>query len=442
MKSVVVLGTQWGDEGKGKIIDTLAEKKEFKTVVRYQGGNNAGHTVVVKGKRHAFHLLPSGMLYSRKTCVIGSGVIVDPKVLAFEIRRLEKRVGKRHAKLLVSEKCHLIMPWHRIRDGITGEKWGTTMRGIGPGYTDYVNRRGIRMMDTMSKKRFVRRVKKELAWNKKLIKLMMEVNKIAQVQRARFGLRRSLSEERIISGYWRWLRQIKENRLVEVEDEAAFLLDQQEKGEQILFEGAQATLLDITHGNYPFVTSSHPTLGGLYSGTGFRPKKLKVIGVVKAYSTKVGTGPFPTELNDEVGEQLRRVGNEFGTTTGRPRRCGWLDATLINYSKMINGLDAIAVTKLDVLTGIKRLKVAVGYKRRGKILRRCPIDEERLGEVRVVYKNLSGWEEDITKVRRFQQLPKAAREYIQMIEELTGVPVEMIGVGPGREELIKRSDYS
>jgi len=435
---VVVLGTQWGDEGKGKIVDTLAAEKRFKTVVRYQGGNNAGHTVVVKDKRYAFHLLPSGILYKDKTSVIGSGVIIDPKALAFEIRRLESKVGKKHGKLLISEKCHLIMPWHRVRDGITGGKWGTTMRGIGPCYTDYYNRIGIRFMDMMSKKRFIGRVKKELRWNKNLIRTMMEANQIPQEKRNGFKLRKVLDEERIIASYWRWIRQIKENQLVEVGNESEYLNQEQEKERDILFEGAQATLLDVTHGNYPFVTSSHPTMGGLYSGTGFRPRGLKVIGVVKAYSTKVGTGPMPTELDDKVGKRLRDVGVEYGTTTGRPRRCGWLDATLINYAKQINGLDAVAVTKLDVLTGIKPLKIAVAYRLGSKRLKACPIDHERLEQVKVTYEEVKGWDEDITSVRKWQQLPKAAKDYIKKIEELTGVAVEMIGVGPGRDQIIRR----
>jgi len=438
MGHVVVLGTQWGDEGKGKIVDTLAEEKRFRTVVRYQGGNNAGHTVVVKGKRYAFHLLPSGILYKDKTSVIGSGVIIDPKVLTFEIRRLESKVGKKHGRLLISEKCHLIMPWHRVRDGITGGKWGTTMRGIGPCYTDYYNRIGIRFMDTMDKKRFIKRVKKELYWNKKLIRVMMDANKIPQGERNGFKLRKVLDEERIVASYWRWIKQIKENQLVDVGDESEFLNREQDKGREILFEGAQATLLDVTHGNYPFVTSSHPTMGGLYSGTGFRPRGLKVIGVVKAYSTKVGTGPMPSELDDKVGQKLRDVGVEYGTTTGRPRRCGWLDVTLINYAKQINGLDAVAVTKLDVLTGIKPLKIAVAYRLGSKKLTACPVDYERLKQVKVVYEEVAGWDEDITGVRKWQELPKAAKDYIKKIEELTEVAVEMIGVGPGRDQIIRR----
>ncbi len=439
MSHAVVLGTQWGDEGKGKIVDTLAAEKRFKTVVRYQGGNNAGHTVVVKGKRYAFHLLPSGILYTDKTSVIGSGVIIDPKVLAGEIRRLESKVGKKHSKLLISEKCHLIMPWHRVRDGITGGKWGTTMRGIGPCYTDYYNRIGIRLMDTMNKKRFIKRVKKELYWNKKLIRTMMDVNKMLQGERNGLNVRKELDEERIIVSYWRWIKQIKENRLVEVGNESEFLNKEQNKGREILFEGAQATLLDVTHGNYPFVTSSHSTMGGLYTGTGFRPRELKVIGVVKAYSTKVGTGPMLTELDDEIGKRLRDVGVEYGTTTGRPRRCGWLDATLINYAKQINGLDAVAVTKLDVLTGIKPLKIAVAYRLGKKRLKACPVDHERLSQAKVIYEEVAGWDEDITGIRKWQQLPKAAKDYIKKIEELTEVAVEMIGVGPGRDQIIRRS---
>lgn len=438
MTHVVVLGTQWGDEGKGKMVDTLAERKKFKAIVRYQGGNNAGHTVVVKGKRHAFHLLPSGILYPDKTCVIGNGVIINPEVLLREVKLLESRVGKKHAKLLISQKAHLIMPWHMVRDGITGGKIGTTGRGIGPTYSDYIGRRGIRLMDAKSKKRFSQRVKEELKWNKKLIKLMLDFNKVPPSQRAKFNLRKVLDEKTVINKYWRLITNLKKKPLVEVGDISLFLNQLQDRGKSILFEGAQATLLDIAHGTYPFVTSSNPTIGGLFSGTGFRPKSLKVIGVAKAYTTRVGAGPFPTELFEKIGARLRKVGHEFGTTTGRPRRCGWLDLTIIKYAKMINGLDALAIPKLDILSGINPLKIAVGYKINNKKTNLFTIDLEELAKAKVIYQELPGWKEDITKVRKFNQLPKQARNYIKKIETFTGLPVKLIGVGPGRSQIIKK----
>ncbi len=414
--NLAVIGTQWGDEGKGKIVDTLAKNRKIKAVVRYQGGNNAGHTVVVKGEKHAFHLIPSGILYQDKTCVIGNGVIIDPEVLAGEIKTLENRVNKNHARILISEKCHLIMAWHKVRDGIEGGKIGTTGRGIGPTYEDVMGRRGIRMIDTNDKKRLIQRVKEELVWNKKLIKLM--------------GGKFDLSGTEIVNRCWQWLSQIKKNPLVRIGDVTEFLSEVEKKKGEIIFEGAQATLLDISHGTYPFVTSSNPTIGGLYTGSGWRPRELKVIGVVKAYTTRVGAGPFPTELLNKTGDRLREVGDEYGTTTGRPRRCGWLDATIIKYAAAVNGLDALVMTKLDVLTGIKRIKIKTGPK--------FTVDLERLEKAKMVYEELPGWQEDITKVRQFSRLPKSAREYINRVEQLTGLPIELIGVGPGREQIITR----
>lgn len=434
MKHLVILGTQWGDEGKGKMVDTLAKNKKFKAVVRYGGGNNAGHTVVVKKEKHAFHLLPSGILYPQKTCVIGNGVIINPEVLLGEIRLLESRLGKKHAKLLISTKAHLIMPWHVIRDNITGGKIGTTNRGIGPTYTDYVNRSGIRIIDTENKRIFRNRVSEELRWNKKLINLMLDFNKIPKGKRNKF----KLNEEKIIKNYWFYLKQLRKNPLIKMGDVSLFLNGLEEKGEGIIFEGAQATLLDISHGTYPFVTSSYPTIGGLYTGTGFRPRKLMVYGVAKAYTTRVGEGPFPTELFDKVAKKLLQAGHEFGTTTGRPRRCGWLDLTIIKYAKIINGLDALVIPKLDVLTGINPLKIAVAYKLGSKRIDIFTVNSEELKKATVIYEKFPGWQEDISKVKKFSHLPKSAQNYIKKIEKFTGLPVKLIGVGPAREQIIKR----
>ena len=410
MKHLVVVGTQWGDEGKGKIVDYLAQPKKVSAVVRYQGGNNAGHTVVVRGVKYPFHLLPSGILHEQKTCVIGNGVIIDPEILSGEFKTLPKS----HARLLISEKCHLIMPWHQMIDGIAGGKLGTTGRGIGPTYTDYIGRRGIRLMDALDKKVFLQRVKDELAWNKKLIGIM--------------GGKLNLSATKVVTDYQRYLNYLLRQPRVTVGDVSRFLNQVDAKNQAILFEGAQATLLDVAHGIYPFVTSSNPSVGGLLTGTGFRPRSLRVVGVAKAYTTKVGAGPFPTELFDSVAEKIRKVGVEFGTTTGRPRRCGWLDTRVINYSKMINGLDELALTKLDVLTGINPIKIAVKPE--------FNVNLKAIAKAKLKFIKLSGWEEDLSTIRRFKDLPTAAKNYVKMVESLTGLPVTMIGVGPSRDQLL------
>ncbi|MCX6816415.1 MAG: adenylosuccinate synthase [Candidatus Beckwithbacteria bacterium] len=415
--NIAIIGTQWGDEGKGKIVDLLTQKKKVKAVVRYQGGPNAGHTVVVRGEKHAFHLLPSGILYPDKTCVIGNGVIIDPAVLAEEIKILEDSAGKKHARILISEKCHLIMPWHKIRDVLDCGKIGTTGRGIGPCYEDAVGRRGIRLIDAANKKRLGLRIKEELTWNRCLIKTW----------KGKFNL----SSEKILSDYWQALEGIKKNPLIQIGDVTEWLWETERKGGEIIFEGAQATLLDINHGTYPFVTSSNSTVGGLLTGTGFRPKKLEVIGVVKAYTTRVGSGPFPTELINKTGERIREIGHEYGTTTGRPRRCGWLDIPSLIYAKKINNLDSLAMTKLDVLTGIGALKI--------KVNPNFSVDTVELSRQRPVYETLSGWNENIAKIRRFEQLPQAAKKYIKRVEQLTGLPIKLIGVGSDRRAIIRKN---
>ena len=417
MKHLVVVGTQWGDEGKGKIVDYLAKPNKVSAVVRYQGGNNAGHTVVVGGVKYPFHLLPSGILHEQKTCVIGNGVIIDPEILSGEFKTLPKS----HARLLISDKCHLIMPWHKVIDGIAGGKLGTTGRGIGPTYTDYINRRGIRLMDALDKKVFLQRVKDELAWNKKLIGIMAR-------QSAGKAVKLNITAAKIVTDYQYYINYLVRQPRVTVGDVSRFLNQVDAKNQAILFEGAQATLLDIAHGIYPFVTSSNPSVGGLLTGTGFRPRSLRVVGVAKAYTTKVGAGPFPTELFDSVAEKIRKVGVEFGTTTGRPRRCGWLDTRVINYSKMINGLDELALTKLDVLTGINPIKIAVKPE--------FNVNLKAIAKAKLKFIKLSGWEEDLSTIRRFKDLPTAAKNYVKMVESLTGLPVTMIGVGPSRDQLL------
>ena len=417
MKHLVVVGTQWGDEGKGKIVDYLAKPNKVSAVVRYQGGNNAGHTVVVGGVKYPFHLLPSGILHRQKTCVIGNGVIIDPEILSGEFKTLPKS----HARLLISDKCHLIMPWHKVIDGIAGGKLGTTGRGIGPTYTDYINRRGIRLMDALDKKVFLQRVKDELAWNKKLIGIMAR-------QSAGKAVKLNITAAKIVTDYQYYINYLVRQPRVTVGDVSRFLNQVDAKNQAILFEGAQATLLDVAHGIYPFVTSSNPSVGGLLTGTGFRPRSLRVVGVAKAYTTKVGAGPFPTELFDAISKKLRDVGHEYGTTTGRPRRCGWLDTRVINYSKMINGLDELALTKLDVLTGINPIKIAVKPE--------FNVNLKAIAKAKLKFIKLSGWEEDLSTIRRFKDLPTAAKNYVKMVESLTGLPVTMIGVGPARDQLL------
>lgn len=438
MTNIAVIGSQWGDEGKGKIVDVLSESARIKAIVRYQGGNNAGHTVVVGKVKHAFHLLPSGILHSGKTVVIGNGVIINPEVLLDELLALQSRVGSRHARILISDKAHLIMPWHLIRDGITGGVIGTTNRGIGPTYTDYIARRGIRFLDTTSKKRFSERVHAELLWNKSLIKHEISFNHLSPHARSTLKLRSTLNENSLINRYWKLLNLLKKYPKLSVTDVSSFLDHLQSRGQSILFEGAQATLLDIAHGTYPYVTSSNPTIGGIFIGSGFRPRNLKVIGVAKAYTTRVGHGPFPTELTDKTGDRLRALGNEYGTTTGRPRRCGWLDLTIIKYAKLINGLDSLAVTKLDVLSGIPRLRLAVAYRFGSKTFDTFNPDLNTLSRAKVIYEDLPGWQADLTKIKKFTSLPPQAKSYLHKIERFTGLPVNYVSVGPRRDQIIIR----
>lgn len=434
MQHTVVVGTQWGDEGKGKIVDTLARHAD--SIIRFQGGNNAGHTVVANGVKHAFHLLPSGVLHQDKTCVIGSGVIIDPLVLASELTRLTDAVGDKHAKIIISDLCHLIMPWHRIVDSITGGKIGTTSRGIGPTYTDAIARTGIRLIDTRDLDAFAELVRKQAKWYQSYIQLLLDFHQVPKAQQYQLVQSKELDPDTIVSSYVKALKHIA--KIASITDTAHFLHQQAEKDVALLFEGAQATLLDITYGTYPYVTSSHPTVGGVYTGTGFRPRHLHVIGVAKAYTTRVGEGPFPTELNDDVGQHLLETGHEYGTTTGRPRRCGWLDLPILRYAKRINGLDCLAITKLDVLSGLETLKVATSYYIEDQEEPVFTPHAALLEKAEVKYESLSGWQEDITGVRSFSQLPKAAKEYIMFIEDSLKINVAYIGIGPDREQVILR----
>lgn len=421
MSAVVVVGTQWGDEGKGKIVDYLAERADI--VVRYQGGSNAGHTVVVGGQEFKLHLLPSGILYPGKLCVIGNGVVLDPAVLLEELRSMRER-GIDTAGLRISNRAHVIMPYHRLLDEIDedkrgGGKIGTTKRGIGPCYMDKDARVGIRVVDLLDEEEFTRL----LAQNLESKNILLE--KVYGVKG--FDLA-AVKEE-----YLAYAEQLRPY----VTDTSVVLNQAIDAGRKVLFEGAQATLLDIDHGTYPYVTSSHPVAGGACIGAGVGPTKIsKVVGVVKAYTTRVGEGPFPTELKDATGDTIRERGHEYGTTTGRPRRCGWLDACIVKYAGFVSGLDYLAITRLDVLDTLPVLKLCVGYKYQGELLTEFPASLKVLTAVEPVYEELPGWQQDISSVRRYQDLPANARRYIERLSAVSGVPIGLVSVGPNRDQTV------
>ncbi|HHY28656.1 MAG TPA: adenylosuccinate synthase [Desulfitobacterium dehalogenans] len=425
MASVVLIGTQWGDEGKGKVTDFLAEKADL--VVRYQGGNNAGHTVVVKGEEFKLHLIPSGILYEDKTCVIGNGVVVDPKVLLEELDYLAERKVKT-GKLLISSNAHVIMPYHRLLDSLEedsrGEhKIGTTKRGIGPAYMDKILRIGIRIMDLIDEEEFADKLRRNLQEKNNLL------TKIYGVEPLDYD---TIYKE--YSGYAQRIRNF-------VADSSLVVDESLKAGEKILFEGAQGTLLDLDHGTYPFVTSSHPIAGGACIGAGVGPTRInRVVGVIKAYTTRVGEGPFPTELGDETGELMRQKGHEFGTTTGRARRCGWFDAVIARYAVRVSGISDFALMKLDVLSGFDKIKICVGYRINNEVIYEFPQSQKIFKVCEPVYEVMEGWHENITGVTRFEDLPKAAQEYVRRIELLTETQITLIAVGPGREQTIVRGE--
>lgn len=423
MTNVVIIGTQWGDEGKGKVVDYLTAKADM--VVRFQGGNNAGHTLVVNGEKTICHLIPSGILHQGKKCLIGNGVVVDPEVLLEEMGELrQKGVEITPRNLSLSEKAHLILPYHRAID-VAGEeakgknKIGTTGRGIGPCYEDKVARKGIRVADLLEPDTLAEKISGNLEEKNFLL--------------TRWFSAKPLEFKAI---YERYLR-IGEILKPYITDVSLELDEAVSQGKQILFEGAQGTQLDLDHGTYPFVTSSNPLSGTACSGAGIGPDKIHhVIGIVKAYTTRVGAGPFPTELHDETGRYMQERGVEFGATTGRPRRCGWLDLAVVRDSARLNGLSSLGVTKLDVLTGLETLKIAVAYELEGKRLLSRPASIKKLALCKPVYVELPGWKEDLSSVRSWDQLPEAARAYLRTIEEITHIPFSIISVGPGREESI------
>ena len=424
MPANIVVGTQWGDEGKGKIIDILASRAEV--VVRSQGGNNAGHTVVNNGQTYKLHLIPSGILYPNTLCLIGAGVVIDPKDFLGEIKELHER-GISTDKLKIDPRAHVVMPWHITLDGLSEEfrgnsDIGTTKRGIGPAYMDKYERCGIRMYDLVNADVFAGKVRET---GKLKNKIITEV----------YG-GEAFDLEAVIAEYNEYGKQLAPY----VDDVSVLTYDAHKAGKTIMFEGAQATLLDIDFGTYPYVTSSHPLSAGVCVGTGVGPRMItNIIGVAKAYTTRVGKGPFPTELDDEIGEKIRTVGGEFGTTTGRPRRTGWFDAVIVRHSVRVNGLDGLAINKLDTLMGLDTLKICVGYEKPdGTVIKNFPPTLEELDGCKPIYEEAEGFNTDISGCRTFEELPESSKKYIKRLEELCECPIVMVGVGPDRSQIIER----
>ncbi len=418
----VVVGSQWGDEGKGKIVDLLS--KDIDIVARYQGGANAGHTIVIDGKQVILHLIPSGILNPDVICVIGNGVVIDPVALTEEIEMLEKSGIKVKGRLFISHKAHLIMPYHKLLDKTReesgkGTKIGTTGRGIGPAYIDKARRTGIRIVDLLDRKGFEE-------------KLRVNVNEQNDVLTKIYGFE-PLNIEEIIEKY------LKFDEIADayITDTTLMLNNAIKDGKRILAEGAQGALLDLDHGTYPFVTSSSPTSGGVCTGLGVPPNAIdNIIGITKAYCTRVGNGPFPSELFDEFGEKLRKTGAEFGATTGRPRRCGWLDMAALKYSVMINGINELAISKLDVLDNFEEIKICTQYKINGKILKSFPVDMKAFEELECEYDTLPGWNTSLKGIRKYDDLPENTKSYLRYIEENSGAKVKIISLSPDRNDTI------
>ena len=419
MSSVVVVGTQWGHEGKGKITDFLSEHAEV--VARYQGGNNAGHTIVFGGVKYKLHLIPSGIFYKEKICVIGNGLVVDPKALLEELKYLHDR-GVSTDNLRVSNRAHVILPYHLKQDELEeaskgDNKIGTTKKGIGPAYMDKAARIGIRMADLLDREAFKEKLERNLVEKNRLFEKMYDTE--------------GFTVEEIFEEYFEYGQQIAQY----VCDTSVVLNDALDNNHRVLFEGAQGVMLDIDHGTYPFVTSSNPIAGGVTVGTGVGPAKVtRVVGVCKAYTSRVGDGPFPTELHDEIGHQIREVGREYGTTTGRPRRVGWFDSVVVRHARRVSGLTDLSLNSIDVLTGIPTLKICVAYKYNGEVIDEVPANLNILAKCEPVYEELPGWEEDITGVKSLDELPENARKYVERVSELTGIQISMFSVGPDRNQ--------
>ena len=431
-KNVVVIGTQWGDEGKGKVVDLLTDKVH--AVVRFQGGHNAGHTLVIEGKKTVLHLIPSGILHDGVECLIGNGVVLSPEALLTELDMLEANGVPASERLKISEACTLILPYHialdQARELARGTKAiGTTGRGIGPAYEDKISRRGLKVGDLMHRERFAARLGEVLDYHNFTLKHYFKTDTVDFQQVLDQGLEQA---ERI--------RPM-------VADVTGMLHRYRSEGKNIMFEGAQGTLLDIDHGTYPYVTSSNPTAGGACTGTGVGPRDIDyVLGITKAYTTRVGAGPFPTELydgvglNDPIGAHMAKLGHEFGSTTGRPRRCGWLDAVSLRRSVQLNSLSGICLTKMDVLDGLETLRIATGYRCGGELLDSPPIGADAYEQCQPEYIEVSGWTENTVGVRSYDELPANARAYISKIEEVVGVPIDIISTGPDRADTIVLRD--
>lgn len=422
MSTVVVVGTQWGDEGKGKITDYLAEQAEV--VARYQGGNNAGHTIVFGDTRYKLHLIPSGIFYKDKICVLGNGMVINPEALLSELDYLESH-GVSLDNLRISDRAHLIIPYHIRLDQAEelnkGEgKIGTTGKGIGPAYMDKAARIGIRVGDLLNPQRFAEKLKINLKEKNKILSKLYDLD--------------GFEFDEIYQSYTEAAKRIKPF----ITDTSVVLNEAIDSGKRVLFEGAQGVMLDIDQGTYPFVTSSNPVAGGVCIGSGVGPTKIhQVVGVAKAYTTRVGDGPFPTELNNEVGDQIREVGREYGTTTGRPRRVGWFDSVVVRHARRVSGITGLSLNSLDVLTGLDKVKICTAYRYNGEVLENYPADLEVLSKCEPIYEELPGWKEDITGARSLEDLPIETQHYMERITQLTGIPLAIFSVGPSRDQTIQ-----
>jgi len=419
MTSVVVVGTQWGDEGKGKITDFLSENAEV--IARYQGGNNAGHTIKFNGETYKLHLIPSGIFYKDKISVIGNGMVVDPKALVKELAYLRDK-GVTTDNLRISNRAHVILPYHLKLDEVEeaskgANKIGTTKKGIGPAYMDKAARIGIRIADLLDRESFEEKLTRNLEEKNRLFERIYETE--------------GFKIEDILDEYYEYGQQIKHY----VQDTSVVLNDALDEGRRVLFEGAQGVMLDIDQGTYPFVTSSNPVAGGVTIGSGVGPTKIThIVGVSKAYTTRVGDGPFPTELDNEIGHQIREVGREYGTTTGRPRRVGWFDSVVVRHARRVSGITDLSLNSIDVLTGIETLKICVAYRYKGELIEEFPASLKMLADCEPVYEELPGWTEDITGCKSLDELPENARHYLERISQLTGIPLSIFSVGPDRTQ--------
>jgi adenylosuccinate synthase len=423
-ENLLVVGLQWGDEGKGKVIDVLSD--EYDAIVRFQGGANAGHTVQVKDETFILHLIPSGILRTGKLCIIGNGLVVDPECLLQEIEELEERGIQVEGELVVSDRAHVVMPYHKMLDGLHEQSLGdrkieTTKRGIGPCYSDKAARSGVRFAEMMRPERFRQRLQDALRIKNKELELVFGVD--------------PLDVDEVYEQYSEYAERLRPY----VQDTVSLMQRMTQEGQDILLEGAQGTMLDINFGTYPYVTSSNVCSGGATVGTGLAPSQIdRVLGVVKAYCSRVGGGPFPTEQDNEIGDRIRELGNEYGSTTGRPRRCGWLDAVALRHTVALNGAESISVMLLDVLSEFETLKVCTAYRLDGEIVENFPADCEALDRAEPIYDEFDGWQTDVSEARSMDDLPPEARDYLSAIEHLTGARVEMVSVGPERDQIARR----